>query len=377
MPWPDSCVASRLASASIDCSTSHSTYSRLSAICSLAAAALGEPALERAARRRAEPLRTSGIELLVVGDLRRLMLRGIGVGGRHRWSGGLAEGSRARQRLPGRRRGFHFRCPARGAVMRAIARSSRAGEAASPRRGRSWPRCDHSAWRSSSGSRTLMTLFGFGFARRAGDPLARHADQHLPGGGARVRARPDRREPRQARLEARRGLAGGVRRAVRRGVRARARHRRPGLGPDRRSSSTRCRRCGRRCSSRTGSRAWSTPRAPTTRSPTCSRISPPGCPTPRARCWARRAPSSARCCRLVTLTFLSLFLLMERPPDHGLAVRVRVAGERAALAPGGRELDQGGLHEPDRQHRDLDRGRHRRRRLGLDLRPARSRSCWP
>ena len=31
LPWPDSCDASRFASASIDSSTSHSTYSRLSA----------------------------------------------------------------------------------------------------------------------------------------------------------------------------------------------------------------------------------------------------------------------------------------------------------------------------------------------------------
>ena len=60
---------------------------------------------------------------------------------------------------------------------------------------------------------------------------------------------------------------------------------------------------------------------------------------------------------------------MERPQITGWLFGFALAGQRAALAPGGRGLDQGRLHEPDRQHRDLDRGRHRRGRLGLDLRP--------
>ena len=210
---------------------------------------------------------------------------------RHRWSGGLAEGSRARQRLPGRRGGFHFRCP-RGAARNR--RSSRAGEAASPARAI----LAHDATTARGDRRrdphpddpvrvrvlvvlailslgTLISIFLAAVLAFGLDPIVASLVKR---GWKRGR-----------------GLAGGVRRAVRLGVRARARHRRPGLGPDPGIRPLAAGDVGGDAADRTGSRASSAPRGPTTRSPTCSRISRPGCPTPRARCWARRAASSARC----------------------------------------------------------------------------------
>ena len=80
---------------------------------------------------------------------------------------------------------------------------------------------------------------------------------------------------------------------------------------------------------------------------------------------------------LVTLTFLALFLLMERPDDHRLAVRVHAARGRAALAAGGRGVDLGGLVVAARQRRDLDRRGHRRGRVGVACSACRSRSCSP
>ena len=73
LPWPESCDASRFASPSIDCSTSHSTYSRLSAI-GVAAEPVGDAAAQRAPRGRPEAPRASRVELLVVGDLGRVVL---------------------------------------------------------------------------------------------------------------------------------------------------------------------------------------------------------------------------------------------------------------------------------------------------------------
>ena len=64
---------------------------------------------------------------------------------------------------------------------------------------------------------------------------------------------------------------------------------------------------------------------------------------------------------LVTLTFLALFLLMERPTITDWLFGFTPPDDRAALAPGGRGLDPGDLLLADRQRRDLDRGRHRRR----------------
>ena len=110
------------------------------------------------------------------------------------------------------------------------------------------------------------------------------------------------------------GGARGVRGAVRRRLRDRAGHRRPGVGPDRRVRRRAARLLGRADADATASSRSSRPRGAddTIRN---------GAQGPRrgaarrgehaAR--RRRAACSARVLSLVTLTFLALFLLMERP----------------------------------------------------------------
>ena len=62
------------------------------------------------------------------------------------------------------------------------------------------------------------------------------------------------------------------------------------------------------------------------------------------------------------------------PDDHRVAVRLRAAGDRGALAAGRRGLDQGGVVDAARQPRDLGRGRHDRRRCPRGCSGSRSRS---
>ena len=152
-------------------------------------------------------------------------------------------------------------------------------------------------------------------ARRARDPVARHAALDLPRGGARARPRPGRRRARAARLEARpRGARGVRRRCSSPSFALVLVDGRAGVGADRR---VRPRSCPRYWDELTSKPGLPGPHldgaAPTTRSATRSRSSRPGCPTRRTRCSASPAACSARSSSLVTLTFLALFLLMERP----------------------------------------------------------------
>jgi hypothetical protein len=60
LPCPESCDASRLASLSIDWSTSHSTYSRLSATASPALSPVSRSEMRRASERRADGRKRRG-----------------------------------------------------------------------------------------------------------------------------------------------------------------------------------------------------------------------------------------------------------------------------------------------------------------------------
>ena len=204
-------------------------------------------------------------------------------------------------------------------------------------------------------------LLGVRRARRARGPVARHAALDLPRGGARARARPGRRG-RSSRRGWRRGRAAlaRVRRRCSPSVFALVLvtagpvwdqivefvHALPALLGRARSkpdwfqdilSTARRRRQGPRSGSRT---------------------SPRGCRTPRARCSASRAACSARSCSLVTLTFLALFLLMERPTITDWLFGFTPPGGRARA--GGRCVEDSisrGVLVADRQRRDLGRRR--------------------
>ncbi len=80
---------------------------------------------------------------------------------------------------------------------------------------------------------------------------------------------------------------------------------------------------------------------------------------------------------LVTLTFLALFLLMERPMITDWLFGYTPPEADDALASRRRGLDPGDLHLADRQRRDLVHRRHGRRSLGVGCSTCRSRSCWP
>ena len=80
---------------------------------------------------------------------------------------------------------------------------------------------------------------------------------------------------------------------------------------------------------------------------------------------------------LVTLTFLSLFLLMERPQITGWLFGFAPPAAEPRWRPVVENSIKRGLDVADRQHRDLDRGRDRRRASRRGSSACRSRSCWP
>ena len=111
-----------------------------------------------------------------------------------------------------------------------------------------------------------------------------------------------------------RGRAGGVRRAVRRGLRARARHRRAGVGRRSSSSSTQLPALLGRAhvQARLPGAGLDRPTR-TTRSARRSRSSPQGLPDAANALLGIAGGVFGSILSLVTLTFLALFLLMERP----------------------------------------------------------------
>ena len=167
-----------------------------------------------------------------------------------------------------------------------------------------------------------------------------------------------------------RGVARRVRRAVRVGLRARARHRRARVGPDHGVRPVAAGLLGRACSSRTGSRASPAPRNADDTIRNALKDLAAGLPEAASALLGIAGGVFGSVLSLVTLTFLALFLLMERPMITDWLFGFAPPEADSALAPGARGLDQRGLDVADRQHRDLGRGRHRGRRLGVDLRAA-------
>ena len=101
-----------------------------------------------------------------------------------------------------------------------------------------------------------------------------------------------------------------------------------------------------------------------------------GLPDAATRCSASPAACSARCSRSSRSRSCAL-PADGAPDDHRLAVRLRHARGRAALAAGARGLDQRGLLLADRQRRDLARGGDGGRRSRRGRSGCRSRSCSP
>ena len=253
-----------------------------------------------------------------------------------------------------------------------------------PRRRRTRPRrrvssrwtARRSASRSLIPTRTLATCCRLRRARRAGDPVARHAAVDLPRGRARARPRPGGRRARAARLEARAGGAGRVRGAVRLRVRDRARHRRAGVGRDRR---VRQRAPG--VLGRADEKEWLPGHHVTAGADDTIRKAlkdlAAGLPDAASALLGIAGGVFGSILSLVTLTFLALFLLMERPTITDWLFGFAAAGRSSGAGARCSRTRSARLVVADRQRRDLGGGRDGRRRLGLGCSACRSRSCSP
>ena len=197
-------------------------------------------------------------------------------------------------------------------------------------------------------------------------------------GGARARPRPDRRRP---------GASAAGSAAARRSSSSPALFAAvfvlvlvtagPAVGPDQGVHRVAAGVLGRAARSRTGSRARSRRRTPTTRSARRSRTSPPGLPDAATALLGIAGGVFGSVLSLVTLTFLSLFLLMERPTITEWLFGFTPPAVERRWRPVVEESIRRRLVVAARQRRDLDRGGDRRRRCRRGRSGCRSRSCWP